>query len=335
MFDFSNVLDLPLIFALIIGFAIFMYVLLDGFDLGVGILFPFAPTNNCRHKMMNSVAPFWDGNETWLVLGGGGLLAAFPVAAAIVFPAFYLPIILMLLGLILRGVAFEFRFKSKDPKEERIWDYSFHCGSVIAAFFQGVMLGAYIQGDAFSEGAFNWFSGFSILCGIALIFGYALLGSTWLVMKTHDETQDWARHVSYYVMIFVAIFILIVSIWTPFLDERIFARWFSKPNFFYFLPLPIFTVLAFLMLLGSLIAKREYLPFMLSFMIFMLCYLGLLISMFPYAVPYELKFSEAAASPKALSLLLIGVAITVPMILIYSLYAYHVFRGKVSNERLY
>ena len=193
MFNLAPYLDLPLIFVGILALAIFLYVLLDGFDLGIGILFPFAPSKECRDKMMNSVVPFWDGNETWLVLGGMGLFAAFPVAYSIIMPAFYIPIILMLLGLIFRGVAFEFRPKAESEIEHKIWDYSFHFGSLIAAFAQGVMLGCFIQGF-YCDGRScqTWFSAFSFMVGVALVFGYALLGSTWMIMKTHGRTQEWA-----------------------------------------------------------------------------------------------------------------------------------------------
>lgn len=335
MLDFSSSLNLPLIFAGIIAFAIFMYVLLDGFDLGIGILFPFAPTHECRNKMMNSVAPFWDGNETWLVLGGGGLMAAFPLAFSVILPAFYIPIILMLLGLIFRGVAFEFRFKSHSSREQKIWDYSFHFGSLIATFFQGVMLGAFVEGDVFKSGAFSWISLFSIFCGIALIFGYALLGSCWLIIKTHDQTQIWARRVASYSLIFVGFFVAAVSLWTPFLREEIFAFWFARPNIFYLSWVPLITFASFILLIRALILKKEKAPFFLTILIFSLCYFGLMISLHPYIVPYEITFAKAAASAPSLSLMLIGVALTVPVILIYTAYSYHVFRGKSAKERIY
>jgi len=335
MFDFSSFLDLPLIFAGIIAFAIFMYVLLDGFDLGIGILFPFAPSDQCRDKMMNSVAPFWDGNETWLVLGGGVLMAAFPLAFSIILPAFYIPVIVMLLGLIFRGVAFEFRFKSHSKHERRIWDYSFHFGSVVATFFQGVMLGAFIRGDALKSGAFSWLSDFSLFCGIALLFGYSLLGSTWLIIKTHDQTQIWARKVASYVLKFVGIFVALVSFWSPALHHEILTFWFSPPNIFYLLPIPLITLLTFIFLMRALLKQHEKSPFFLSVGIFSLCYFGLLISLYPYIVPYEITFTKAAGSGPALSLMLIGVAITLPMILVYTAYSYHVFRGKATHEHLY
>jgi cytochrome bd ubiquinol oxidase subunit II len=340
MFDFSSFLNLPLIFGFIIGFAIFMYVLLDGFDLGIGILFPFAPTHACRNKMMNSIAPFWDGNETWLVLGGGGLFAAFPLAYALIMPAFYIPIILMLLGLIFRGVAFEFRFKAESKTEQKIWDYSFFSGSLIATFFQGVMLGAFVEGLIFGRenylgSAFSWFSAFSITTGVALIFGYALLGSTWLIMKSDGQTQSWARNVAVYALIFVGLFIAIVSLWTPLLNEKIFLRWFLVPNIFYLLEVPLLTIFAFIYLGKSLKAQKEKAPFFAAIAIFALCYFGLAVSLFPYVVPYQITFQQAAASTKSLSFLLVGVAITLPVILIYTAYAYHVFRGKATHEKMY
>lgn len=337
MFDFSGFLNLPLIFAGIIAFAIFMYVVLDGFDLGVGILFPYAPSNQCRDKMMNSIAPFWDGNETWLVLGGGGLLAAFPLAFGIILPTFYIPVILMLMGLIFRGVAIEFRFKSHNKIQQNIWDYAFNIGSLIAAFCQGVMLGAFIKGDVFQNNAhdFAWLSAFSIFCGIGLIFGYALLGSTWLIIKTHDRTHDWARKIAFYLMFVVGAFVAVVSLWTPFLREEIFARWFSLPNIYYLSSIPFFTLATFILMLSAFYSKYEKLPFICAIIIFVLCYLGLAVSLYPYMIPYNVTYAAAAASGPSLSLTLIGVVITIPAILTYTFYSYRVFRGKVTHEHLY
>ncbi len=336
MFDLSPFLNLPLIFGCILALAIFLYVLLDGFDLGVGILFPFAPSDECRSKMMNSIAPFWDGNETWLVLGGGGLFAAFPLAYSIIMPTFYIPIILMLLGLIFRGVALEFRSKAEFKNEQKIWDYSFHFGSLIAAFFQGVMLGSFIQGLENSAGnSWGWLNAFSLMTGVAMIFGYALIGSTWLIMKTHGKTQDWARRVAFYVLAFVAFFTALVSGWTPFLNEEIFVRWFSKPNIFYLALIPFLTILTFVFLIKSLLAKKEIQPFCLTIFLFILCYAGLAISLFPYIAPYQLSFTEAAAAPTSLSFLFVGVAIILPIILCYTAFSYYVFRGKSSHEKMY
>ena len=242
MFSLEHFVDLPLIWYGLIIVAIFLYVLLDGFDLGVGVLFPFAPSDQCRDRMMNSIAPFWDGNETWLVLGGGGLFAAFPLAYAILMPALYIPVIIMLLGLIFRGVAFEFRFKASD-RTRVVWDYAFHFGSLTAAFMQGVIIGAVVQGVTvegrrFAGGAFDWLNAYSVMTGVALVFGYALLGATWLVMKTEEITQQWARKCAAYVLGYVGLFLAIVSISMPVMNPGIRALWWSLPNFFFLLPIP-------------------------------------------------------------------------------------------------
>ena len=340
MFDFSNYIDLPLIWMFLIGTAIFLYVLLDGFDLGVGILFPFAPSDKCRDRMMNSIAPFWDGNETWLVLGGGGLFAAFPLAYSVLLPAFYIPIIAMLLGLIMRGVAFEFRFKS-DANTKFIWDHAFHFGSLLASFCQGMILGSFVQGVEvdgrnFSGGPFDWATGFSVMTGIAVVFGYALLGATWLIMKTDDQTNDWARRVSNYSLIYVAIFIGIVSISMPFVEVEIKEFWFSLPNFYYLLPIPIITLFLFIALWRTLhLTKCDYRPFMLTLSIFLMGYIGLGISLYPYIIPFKYTIWDAAAYGPGLSLMLVGVGPLLPLILCYTGYCYYVFRGKSGHEKMY
>lgn len=340
MFDLSSVIDLPLIWCMLISTAIFLYVLLDGFDLGIGILFPFAPSDKCRDRMMNSIAPFWDGNETWLVLGGGGLFAAFPLAYAILMPAFYMPIIIMLMGLILRGVAFEFRFKS-DLKTRKLWDVAFHLGSLFATFSQGMILGAFVQGIKvsgrnFSGGPLDWVSGFSVMTGIALVFGYALLGSTWLIMKTEDITLEWARKAASYVLGFVGIFMGLVSIGMPFINDSIQSFWFSFPNFFYLLPIPSSTALLFGVIWYDLHhSGREYRPFVCSILIFLLGYIGLGLSIYPWMIPFHFTFWDAAASGPGLSLLLVGVVPLLPLILGYTAFCYYVFRGKSSHEPYY
>lgn len=339
MLDFSSFLNLPLVWGGIIATAIFLYVLLDGFDLGVGILFPFAPSDNCRNKMMGSVAPFWDGNETWLVLGGGGLFAAFPLAYAILMPAFYIPIIMMLLGLIFRGIAFEFRFKSEGMMV-KVWDYSFHFGSLSATFFQGLILGSFVEGitvtgRSFGGMSFDWLTPFSIMTGIALIFGYALLGATWIIMKTDTKTQEWAQKSALYILIYVALFMGLVSLWVPFLSEQIFLRWFSLPNLIYFSPIPLLTAGAFISLWWAILKKREVLPFLLSLFLFSLGYLGLAISLWPWIVPYQISLWQAAADPKSLSLMLVGVSIFLPFVLGYTGYCYYVFRGKSNHQHYY
>jgi len=340
MFDLSPYIDLPLIWGGLIATAIFLYVLLDGFDLGVGIIFPFAPSDKCRDRMMNSIAPFWDGNETWLVLGGGGLFAAFPLAYSILMPAFYMPIIMMLLGLIMRGVAFEFRFKSGD-KMKKLWSYVFHFGSLTAAFCQGMILGAFVQGvqvskNNFVGGPFDWASGFSMMTGIAVVFGYALLGSTWLVMKTEDITQSWARKVSSYVLGFVGIFMALVSIIVPFIDSRIKHFWFDTPNIYYLAPIPLLTMFLFVLIWKDLHDKKvENRPFFASIGVFLLGYLGLGLSFYPWIVPFHYTLWQAAASNPGLSLMLVGVIPGLPVILAYTAYSYYVFRGKTNHEPMY
>jgi cytochrome d ubiquinol oxidase subunit II len=335
MFSLEGVLNLPLIWYGLIATAIFLYVLLDGFDLGVGILFPFAPTDQCRDRLMNSVAPFWDGNETWLVLGGGGLLAAFPLAYAVLMPALYIPVIVMLLGLIFRGVAFEFRFKAHGSSR-RIWDYSFHIGSLAAAFMQGVIVGAVVQGievagRSYAGGAFDWLNAYSVMTGVAVIFGYGLLGATWAVMKTEGETQAWARKSAAYTLGYQAFFLAVVSISMPIMNADIRELWFSLPNVFFLLPIPLVSLLLLLTIWGDLHAGREVRPFLMSFGVFFTGYIGLAISMWPYIVPFAITYRQAAAAPTSQSLLLVGTLVLLPVILAYVGYCYYVFRGKVSE----
>ena len=340
MFSFESFVDLPLIWYGLIAIAIFLYVLLDGFDLGVGVLFPFAPTDRCRDRMMNSIAPFWDGNETWLVLGGGGLFAAFPLAYAIIMPAFYIPVIIMLLGLIFRGVAFEFRFKATG-KSRRIWDHAFHFGSLVAAFMQGMIIGAAVQGinvegRSFAGGAFDWLNAYSVMTGVAVVFGYALLGATWLVMKTEDQTQAWARKCVTYVIGFVALFLAVVSISMPIMNSDIRTLWFSLPNVFFLLPIPLASLVLLITIWRDVHTRgREYRPFFLSFGVFLTGYLGIAISLWPYIVPFEITFRQAAAAPESQSLLLVGTIILLPVVLIYTGYCYYIFRGKASHESAY
>jgi cytochrome d ubiquinol oxidase subunit II len=339
MFSFAGFLDLPLIWFGLIALAVFMYVILDGFDLGVGILFPFAPTEKCRDLMMNSIAPFWDGNETWLVLGGGGLLAAFPLAYAVLMPALYIPVIVMLLGLIFRGVAFEFRFKAAQ-NTRKLWDWSFSVGSLVAAFCQGLFLGTFIQGikvqgRSFAGTGFEWLSGFSIMTGLALVCGYALLGSTWLIMKTEDDTRQWARRCAKIFLVFVTLFMSLVSLGTPLINEGIKNFWFSWPNILFLFPLPLLSAVLLVLLWHDLRHGREYRPFFLSLGLFLMNYIGLGISIWPWLVPYAFTFREAAASPQSQSLLLIGAAVCLPVILSYTAFSYFVFRGKTSHEGFY
>jgi cytochrome bd ubiquinol oxidase subunit II len=338
MFSFESFLDLPLIWFCLIGAAIFLYVLLDGFDLGVGVLFPFAPTDQCRDRMMNSIAPFWDANETWLVLGGGGLFAAFPLAYAILMPALYIPVIFMLLGLIFRGVAFEFRFKA--TKSRRLWDYSFHFGSLVTAVMQGIILGAFVQGvevngRSFAGGSFDWLNAYSLMTGVALVFGYALLGATWLVMKTDGVTQKWARKSASYVLAYVGFFLVVVSISMPMMNTDVKTLWFSLPTFFYLLPVPLVTAGLFLVIWRDLHGANEYRPFFLSVGVFLMGYIGLGLSLWPWLVPFSVTFRQAAAAGPSQSLLLVGTVIMLPLVLAYTAFCYYLFRGKASHESAY
>ena len=338
MFSLEGILDLPLIWFGLLVTALFLYVLLDGFDLGVGILFPFAPSDECRDRMMNSIAPFWDGNETWLVLSGGGLFAAFPLAYAILMPALYMPVILMLLGLIFRGVAFEFRFKA--VKSRFVWDYAFHFGSIVAAFMQGMILGAFVrgvqvEGRSFAGHPFDWLNAYSFMTGVALLFGYALLGATWLVMKTDGITHDWARKCASYVLGYVGVFMGIVSISMPIMNAGVKDLWFTLPNFYYLLPVPLVTLALFIFIWRDLRRGVENRPFFLSIGVFLMGYLGLGISLWPWLVPFAVTFRQAAAAPSSQSFLLVGTIVILPVILVYTAFCYYVFRGKASHEGYY
>lgn len=339
MLNFEQWINLPFVWGGIIMLAILLYILLDGFDLGLGILFPFAPSDECRDKMMNSIAPFWDGNETWLILGTGGIFAAFPKAYSIIFPALYMPILLMLVSLIFRGVAFEFRFKSSEEFRP-YWDLCFHFGSLAATFMQGMILGGLVQGievsdNHFSGGYFDWLSGFSFMTGLGLVAGYSLLGSTWLFMKTTGQTQEWSAKVTRYVLLYVLLFMGLVSVWMPYIDEAVFKRWFSWPNMAYLCIVPILVLFSVYKVYQGVQQNKEYQPFVMTLFLFILGFVGLLINTWPYIVPRVVSFKEAAAAPESLTLMLIAVLIVLPVILFYTGYSYYVFRGKVNSDDMY
>ncbi|MEK8078839.1 cytochrome d ubiquinol oxidase subunit II [Pseudomonas sp. XK-1] len=329
-------IDLSLIWAVIIAFGVMMYVAMDGFDLGIGILFPFVKSEGERDVMMNTVAPVWDGNETWLVLGGAALFGAFPLAYAVVLSALYLPLIFMLLGLIFRGVAFEFRFKAKAAKRH-IWDKAFIGGSLTATFFQGVALGAYIDGfevvdRVYVGGSLDWLTPFSLFCGLALIAAYALLGCTWLIMKTAGRLQqqmhDMARP-----LVFVLLGVTgIVSLWTPLAHAEIAERWFSLPNIFWFMPVPLLVLLCTWALLRAVARNANYAPFLLTLTLIFLGYSGLGISLWPNIIPPSISIWEAAAPPQSQGFILVGALFIIPFILMYTAWSYYVFRGKVTEE---
>ena len=328
---------LPVIWAALIGAAVALYVILDGFDLGTGILFPYARNERERDQMMNSVAPFWDGNETWLVLGGGGLWVAFPQAYAVVMPALYLPVFVMLLALVFRGVAFEFRSVAVT---KGYWNFAFAAGSTVAAICQGIILGGLLQGikvenGVFAGGTLDWATPFALLCGLGVLAGYALLGATWLVLKTEGAVAARARGQAKVLLIVVLAFMAVVSIWTPLAFERIAARWFSTPNIYFLWPVPLLTALVALMAWRWLDEGREVRPFLAAIVLFLLGYLGLVISTFPYLVPPTLTVWQTAAVPASQIFMLLGTLVLLPIILGYIAFVYWLFWGKVREGEGY
>ena len=327
--------DLAIIWAGIIAFAVFAYVVMDGFDLGIGILFPAFGAGPDRDSAMNSVAPVWDGNETWLILGGGGLMAAFPLAYAIILPALYVPIVVMLLALIFRGVAFEFRWR--DPAHRPYWDIAFTGGSVVAAFCQGVTLGGLLQGitvdgRAYGGGWWDWLSPFSLLTGVSVVVGYALLGAAWLIMKTEAEMQSRAYRMAAWLGAATIACIAAVSAVTPFLEFAYWQRWFSMPNVLFAAQVPLLVVVGSVLFFLSLKKRRQVAPFLLTLALFALTFAGLAISMFPYLVPQAVTIWDAAAPKSSQTFMLVGAVVLIPVILCYTGYSYWVFRGKVGHE---
>jgi cytochrome d ubiquinol oxidase subunit II len=330
--------SLPVVWFAIISFGVLMYVLMDGFVLGIGILAPFAEDDAQLDRMMNTAAPIWDGNETWLVLGGAGLLAAFPKAYAIMLSGLYLPVLLMLIALVLRGVSFEFRFKATTSK--RIWAICFAIGSIAAAFAQGVMLGSIVegmplQGGKYLESPFGWFSPFSMLTGVAVVFGYALLGSTWLIMKTDGDLQNIAFALTRPLVAVVVAFMGLVSTWLPFLSSQIMARWFESGNFVWLSPVPILALVNAVALWRAVMKRADYLPFILALTFFGLGFMGLLLGMWPNLLPPNLTLWEAAAPPSSQGFVLVGTLIMLPAVLGYTWWSYSVFRGKVAADAGY
>jgi cytochrome d ubiquinol oxidase subunit II len=331
-------IDYALIWAGLIAFAVLAYIVLDGFDLGVGILFPWVKGQAHRDQMMNSVVPVWDGNETWLVLGGGGLFAVFPLAYSIIMPALYAPFIVMLLALVFRGVAFEFRFKSRN--NQWFWDLAFAGGSLVAAFAQGVAMGALVQGipvvgRAYSGGWWDWLSPFSLLTGVALVVGYALLGATWLMLKTEGHVAQQALRAARVLGVALLGLIVVVSLWTPFLHEHFMSKWFAWPAMVFVAPVPILVLVCAVLFFKGISQDKPLTAFLSVQGLFVLSYMGLLISFFPYIVPSAVTLWQAAAPDKSLKFLLVGAVVLLPMILAYTAYAYWVFRGKVRPTHHY
>lgn len=330
-------IDLSVIWAIIIVFGVMMYVVMDGFDLGIGLIFPFFTDKEDRDVMMNSVAPVWDGNETWLVLGGAGLYAAFPLAYSVILSAFYMPLILMLLGLIFRGVAFEFRFKA-DAHRRHIWDKAFIGGSLVATFFQGVTLGAFISGVPVSDRAFagdplGWIAPFPIFVGLGLVVTYGLLGCTWLIMKADGELQKRMFRVAKPLSLLLLMVTGVVSLWTPLLHESIADRWLSIPNIFWFLPVPALVLIAFYLFRKSIRNESHATPFVLTVFMMFLGLSGLIISLWPNILPGSTTIWEAASPPQSQGFTLVGTLFIIPIILGYTAWSYYVFRGKITVDQ--
>jgi cytochrome d ubiquinol oxidase subunit II len=326
---------LALVFAGLMAISILAYVVLDGYDLGVGLLLKATPDAAERDRMVASIGPFWDANETWLVLGVGLLLVAFPMAHGMVLTALYLPVALMLVGLTLRGVAFEFRAKAGNATDKRRWDMAFTGGSALAALTQGWMLGRYVLGFAEGWGALF----FAMLSALGVAAAYAFIGACWLIWRTEGALQKravtWARGTLWV----VAAGIVGVSLATPLASPRIMARWFEMPNLLLLAPLPLATA-ALVVGLASLLRHMPLpgdalrrVPFWAAVALFCLSFAGLAWSFFPYIVPERLTLFQAASAPESLSLILIGAAFVLPVILAYTVLAWRIFGGKALDLR--
>lgn len=338
MGDLDLVLDLPNIWAGILALGIFIYVALDGFDLGIGLLFPWLNETADRDTAMNTIAPVWDGNETWLILGGGGLFAAFPLAYAVVMPALYAPFIAMILALVFRGVAFEYRWR--DPAHRTIWTTSFVFGSLVATFMQGIVLGTFVQGievadRAYAGGWWDWLSPFTLMCGIALCCGYAFLGTGWLILKTAGTLREQAYRMAHFAGLGTLLFIGVVSIWTPLLSPEIAERWFSLPNFYYLSPIPTLTVIIAGLIAYGLRRQIDGIIYPCSIALMGLCFVGLGVGFLPYIVPRAITIHEAAAPDASLEFMLVGAVILLPLIIAYTAYSYWIFRGKLKTGEGY
>jgi len=325
---------LPMIWIGIIGFVILTYVVLDGFDLGIGVLFPWIHDELHRDTLIQTIAPVWDGNQTWMVLGAACLYGAFPVVYSTILPTLYIPIIIMLAALIFRGISFEFRHKAKHAYA---WNHAFAIGSIIVSFCQGVILGTFVQG--YDEGLvvhapqyYQWLTPFSLFTGIAVCVGYALLGSCWAIKKTTGELQELMFHFAKLNVVILSIFLIITSLWTPFMNDHLWQRWFTFPDYIFLAPLPLITMGIIYWNWLSIQAKHDFKPILLSIGIFLCAFVGFIISLWPYVIPYHLTIWQAASAPKSLIFMLVGVIILLPVLIGYTAYSYVVFRGKVTHE---
>lgn len=331
--------DLSVIWFGIIIFATLMYIVMDGFDLGIGILMPFIKDKKQKDVMVNSVAPVWDGNETWLVLGGAGLFGAFPLAYSVIIEALTIPLTIMLVALIFRGVAFEFRFKAL-PSHLLFWDRAFMAGSIITTYCQGVVVGAVLQGfnvegQEFVGGPLDWITPFPLFCGVGLVAAYALLGNTWLIMKTKGALQETMFSYNKVILFATLLSFAIVSIWTPIEHAAIAHRWFSLPNLYYLAPLPLITLILCWALYRSIQKQKESLPFWLALGFILLGFIGLGISIWPNIIPPNITIWKAAAPYESQRFMLIGTGLILPIILVYTFWSYYVFSGKVDENAAY
>lgn len=330
-------MDLPIIWAVIIAFAIMMYVVLDGFDLGIGMLFSVIHDEHDRDLMMSTVLPVWDGNETWLVLGAACLYGAFPVAYSTLLPILYLPIFIMLIALVFRGVSFEFRFKAHQSRW--IWDVCFCLGSFVAVFMQGILLGAFVKGFPPEVNQivpeYHWFDPYAIFCGFVAVFAYLLMGAVWLIRKTEGELQNRIKQITPKLIAAVVALLVILSFWTLYLDPYITNQWLEKDRLPFMVIIPILSVVSFLWLVWGLKKHHDLVPFLATVALFFLSYVGFIINVWPYAIPRLVTFRDAAAPESSLKFMLIGVVILLPVLLTYTYYSYHVFRGKVRDVHRY
>ncbi|MFG1319260.1 cytochrome d ubiquinol oxidase subunit II [Xanthobacter autotrophicus] len=325
----------PLLFAAVAVFCVTVYVLADGLDLGVGILFLAAPRDQDRDVMMASIEPVWDGNETWLVMGGTLLFAAFPAGYYVLLPAFYLPIMFMLFALIFRGVAFGFRLQA--TRYRPAWDAAFFAGSVLATFCQGLILGGLINGvpvenGMFAGGPFSFLSLLGVMCGVGLVGGYALIGAGWLIWKGQGPTQVFAREIAHAALILTAVMMLLVSLWSAWSVPDVAERWFSLPNLLWLAPVPLVALAVVVSIWRGIWTAREGQTLVLSLVLFALGLIGLVVSLWPYVVPRQVTVWDGLADPQSLAFVGIGVAVIIPIVLAYQVHAYWVFRGKTVDH---
>jgi cytochrome d ubiquinol oxidase subunit II len=330
-------MDLVLVWAALVAFAMILYILLDGISLGVGLLFPTAAGEEERNLMMESIAPVWDANQTWLVFGGGAIFAAFPVVYGVLSSALYLPLVTFIVGLIFRGVTFEFRAHSTRKKP---WNQAFFFGSLVAVLSQGftlggVLTGIKISGHHFAGGAFDWLNPFSIMVGMALVPGYILLGAGYLILKTTGPVQEKARRQAFWSGMAVLAFMAVVTVWTPFHYPLVWTNWFSSPRIYFVWMFPLLGMFSAFSLRKSLTAQQEMTPLISAVGLFLSGYFGLATSMYPYAIPPTITLYEAASQPETLRFTLWGAVIVLPIVMAYIVYSYSVFRGKVSPEGYY